>query len=74
MMATWMFTALSILEVISYGWVMVKDLVMDCLVDWMLKAQLSLPLPLWLFKGVCCSYSGSLPWSVRSWQDLLNHL
>ena len=76
MEAPWLPTALSMLADIPQQCPIVKDLVMDVLVGWVLKGLQYLHLTLWLLSDVCYANKGSLPQSVRQWQwqGQLEHL
>ena len=74
MEAPWLPTALSMLADIPRQCPIIKDLVMDVLVGWVLKGLRYLHLTLWLLSDVCYADKGSLPQSVRWWRGQLERL
>ena len=65
--APWLPTVLNILADVPHGFPIIKDLIMDVPVGWMLKGVPLLSLTLWLLRHLCCTDKGSLPQSVRQW-------
>ena len=66
-------TVLSMFETISH-WCPIINIVMDILIDWLLKGLPSLNLTLWLFRDVCGRDKGCIPKSVRQWWELFKHV
>ena len=60
----WLFTVLNILEYIPHQCPFIKDLVMEVLVDQVLKGMSSLYVSLWLLRGTHCADKGSFPQSA----------
>ena len=52
---------LNMLEDVPHQWPVVKDLVMNVLVEWVFKGLPLLHLTLWLFRNLCCEGKGSFP-------------
>ena len=48
--------------------------IIDILLDWVLKGLPLLYLTLWLLRDVCCTDEGSVPESIRQWQEQLECL
>ena len=69
MEAPQLLTALNILAHIPNQCPIIKDYIMDVVVGQVLKGLPSLHLTLRLLRSVCCSDKGSLPQSVRQWQE-----
>ena len=67
MEASWLSIILSMLEDIIDQYQIVKSLITNVLVDWVLKGLSSLHVTLWLLRDMCCPDKVSLPQSVRQW-------
>ena len=74
MEAPWLLTVVNMLADVPWQCPLVKDLIMDFSVGQALKGLGYLNLTLWLLSNVCYTDRGSLLWSVRQWQGLLEHL
>ena len=69
MEAFWLPTVLNMFTDIPWWCPIIKDLVVDVSAGQVLKGQPYLHLTLWLLSNVCCADRGSLPQSVRWWQE-----
>ena len=66
MLALWELpTVLNMLEDIPHQCPIVKDLIMDVLLGWLLKGVALLHLTLWLLRDVCCTDRSYLPQLMR---------
>ena len=74
MEAPWLRTVLNMLADVTQLCSIIKYLVMDVSVGWVLKGLPYLHLTLWLLSSVCYADKGSLLQSVRQWQGQLKHL
>ena len=74
MEAPWLPTILNMLADVPWWCPIVKDLIMDVLVGQALKGLQYLHSTLWQLSKVCYTNRGSLPQSVRQWQEQLKCL
>ena len=68
LLAPWIPTALNMLEDVPCQYPIIKDLIMDDLVGWVLMGLQLQHLTLLLLREMCCTDKGSLLQSVR-WQQ-----
>ena len=74
MEAPWLPTVLNMLVDVPPQCPLLKNLIIDVSVGWVLKGLQYLHLTLWLLSDMCYTDRGFLPWSVRQWQGQLERL
>ena len=67
MEAPWLPTVLSLLKYIPHWCPIVKDLIIDIYIGWVLKDHPSLYLTFWLLRHLCCADKGFFLKSARQW-------